>query len=304
LAITSLGTDTDSYIKYELADGTATFTMGVDDSDADKFKISTTALGTSDRFVIDSGGFVGIANSSPVVQLHIGSTSITDSTSLIRLEDANSTCNFTADTGSPSCGSDLTLKKDISSLDTVSLLDKVSALNPVSYRWITEEETAPLQYGFIAQEVEAQFPDLVKENTWIDGTQRKFLNTGGLMPYAIGAIKELDIKVSSMTDLVEGENSFVGKLRTWLADINNGINKIFAKKVQTEELCLKKSDGTELCLTGDQLQQILGGTPASVVNPPAPEVPPEDPGESDPSPDEVIPPPQDNPVQNDEEPIL
>ena len=58
LAITSLGTDTDPYIKFELADGTASFTMGVDDSDGDAFKISTTALGTSDFLTINAGGSV------------------------------------------------------------------------------------------------------------------------------------------------------------------------------------------------------------------------------------------------------
>ncbi|MCC7436249.1 hypothetical protein IT402_00005, partial [Candidatus Nomurabacteria bacterium] len=52
--------DYDVQIGFELSDGTNTFTMGVDDSDADKFKISTTALGTSDRFVIDSSGNVTI----------------------------------------------------------------------------------------------------------------------------------------------------------------------------------------------------------------------------------------------------
>ncbi|TAK04252.1 hypothetical protein EPO34_03865 [Patescibacteria group bacterium] len=65
LALTSTGTDTDPLIKFELADGTPTFTLGVDDSDSDKFKISTTALGTSDRLVIDSSGFVGIGTSTP-----------------------------------------------------------------------------------------------------------------------------------------------------------------------------------------------------------------------------------------------
>lgn len=83
LAITSLGTDTDPYIKFELADGTPTFTMGVDDSDSDKFKISTTALGTSDRFVIDSSGYVGIGTASPAANLSIGTnagTLITDGT--------------------------------------------------------------------------------------------------------------------------------------------------------------------------------------------------------------------------------
>ena len=61
LALTSLGTDTDAAIKFELADGTATFTMGVDDSDSDKFKISTTALGTNDRLVIDSSGALTVS---------------------------------------------------------------------------------------------------------------------------------------------------------------------------------------------------------------------------------------------------
>ena len=71
IAITSLGTDTDALIKFELADGTPTFAMGVDDSDSDKFKISTTALGTSDRLVIDSSGNVGIGTSSPSDKLSI-----------------------------------------------------------------------------------------------------------------------------------------------------------------------------------------------------------------------------------------
>jgi hypothetical protein len=65
LAITSLGTDTDALIKFELADNTATFAMGVDDSDSDKFKISTTALGTNDRLTIDSSGNVGIGTNDP-----------------------------------------------------------------------------------------------------------------------------------------------------------------------------------------------------------------------------------------------
>jgi hypothetical protein len=40
--------DYDTQIGLELVEGTNTFSLGVDDSDADKFKISTTALGTGD----------------------------------------------------------------------------------------------------------------------------------------------------------------------------------------------------------------------------------------------------------------
>ena len=67
--------DYDSQIGFELADGTNTFTIGVDDSDSDKFKISTTALGTNDRFVIDADGKVGIGTATPGAQLHINGTS-------------------------------------------------------------------------------------------------------------------------------------------------------------------------------------------------------------------------------------
>ena len=72
LAITSTGIDTDALIKFELTEDTPTFTIGVDDSDLDKFKISTTALGASDRFVIDSTGQIGIGDSSPSALLTIG----------------------------------------------------------------------------------------------------------------------------------------------------------------------------------------------------------------------------------------
>lgn len=76
IAITSVGADVDPYIKFELVDGTASFTMGVDDSDSDNFKISTTGLGTSDRFIIDSSGNVNIGgDGTPGGLFSVGSTS-------------------------------------------------------------------------------------------------------------------------------------------------------------------------------------------------------------------------------------
>jgi lysophospholipase L1-like esterase len=137
---------------------------------------------------------VGILQSNPSYALHVGSSSISDGATLLRLEDINSTCDFNANSGSPSCGSDITLKKDISSLDTSDILIKIGKLTPVSYHWKTQKDDDILNYGFIAQDVGAQFPDLVHEGTWVDGSKRLFLNTGGLMPYVVGAIKELNNK--------------------------------------------------------------------------------------------------------------
>ena len=72
----ALGTNTDALIKFEVTtDNVADFSIGVDDSDGDKFKISTTALGANDRLVIDSAGLVGIGTSTPTKRLHIEGTS-------------------------------------------------------------------------------------------------------------------------------------------------------------------------------------------------------------------------------------
>ncbi len=76
IAITSVGADVDPYLKFELTDGTASFTLGVDDSDSDSFKISTTALGTSDRFIIDSSGNTNVGgDGTPNSLFSVGSTS-------------------------------------------------------------------------------------------------------------------------------------------------------------------------------------------------------------------------------------
>ncbi len=74
LAITSLGTDTDPLIKFELADNVATFTIGVDDSDGGKFKIGTTGLSPT-RLTIDNTGLVGIGTATPDTRLHVQGTS-------------------------------------------------------------------------------------------------------------------------------------------------------------------------------------------------------------------------------------
>ena len=63
----------DPYINF-LANNTQHWSLGVDDSDSDKFKISEhSALGTNDYFVVDTSGRVGIGTTSPASELHISS---------------------------------------------------------------------------------------------------------------------------------------------------------------------------------------------------------------------------------------
>lgn len=58
------------------------------------------------------------------------------------------------------CESDRTLKKNISTI--VNGLELVSKLNAVTFNWNTDENAESTEYGFIAQEVEAEFPSLVR----------------------------------------------------------------------------------------------------------------------------------------------
>jgi hypothetical protein len=64
-------------------------------------------------------------------------------------------------------GSDQRIKKNVSSLD--GMLSLINQMNPVSFHYTSQEDHGPLHYGFIAQEVESIFPDLVY--THEDGTK-------------------------------------------------------------------------------------------------------------------------------------
>ena len=74
IAITSLGADTDPYLRFELADGTPSFTLGVDDSDSDAFKLvqGSSFAGPSLFEISTSGVGVGLSQySDPEALLHI-----------------------------------------------------------------------------------------------------------------------------------------------------------------------------------------------------------------------------------------
>jgi len=66
----------DPVIQYQLS-GSAIYTMGVDDSDSDKFKIGTSALATGTLFTMTTGGDIGIGTITPQNKLDIeGSVAI------------------------------------------------------------------------------------------------------------------------------------------------------------------------------------------------------------------------------------
>jgi hypothetical protein len=67
------GGNYDPILNFDLSDSNATFSMGVDDSDSDKFKISSGGtLGTTDRLIIQTNGYVGIGSTTPGRSLDVG----------------------------------------------------------------------------------------------------------------------------------------------------------------------------------------------------------------------------------------
>jgi len=102
--------------------------------------------------------------------------------------------------------SDERLKKDITYLTDKTVagykgLDVVLSLKPVTFRFKTEDESAPLHRGWIAQDFEQHIPELVAENP-IPGsediTPYKAIADGGLIPVLVAAIQELN---ATITDL-------------------------------------------------------------------------------------------------------
>ncbi|NCQ70615.1 MAG: tail fiber domain-containing protein [Microcystis aeruginosa W13-13] len=84
--------------------------------------------------------------------------------------------------------SDISLKKDISSMNNI--LDKVIQLNPVHFTW---KDSNLSNIGFIAQEVQQIFPELVSSVNR-NGDNLKGLSYDSFGVIAIAAIKEMKSK--------------------------------------------------------------------------------------------------------------
>jgi hypothetical protein len=230
---------------YSILIGTSTSTGGFENSIALGYQATNTA---TNQFMVGSNGR-RIEN-------------------LVFNGGTGNTCSIAASTGI-TCSSDERLKTNIQDLDT-NTLEKVLNLRTVSYNW-NSDPNGKSMIGFIAQNLQPQFPELITTN--IDGMLS--VNYAQMTPILVEAIREINLKITGIADL-DIENSWRTALVNWFASASNGIGEFFAKKIHTDTICVKKSDGSELCLDGDQLQSALGSTTILITPTPAPtpEVPP------------------------------
>ncbi len=123
-------------------------------------------------------------------------------------------------------GSDSTLKKNIERLPSV--LPQVVQLQPSKYHYKTETNEKAKSYGFIAQEVEQLFPDLVFE---MNG--KKALNYDSFAVLAIQAIKEQQQQIDALKKqlaekqtTVEDQQAQLDKLESSLSRLLDRVEKL------------------------------------------------------------------------------
>jgi hypothetical protein len=195
-----------------------------------------------------STGAIGIGTTTPYSRLEVFGPD-TASTSAFAVVNSASTTEFTVyDTGNAVLAGSLTqnsderLKTNVSALDGSSSLAKINALNPVTFNWIDPDKSSVPQFGFIAQQVEQVFPNLVSTTSPTaltpDGTLS--LNYIDLISPIIAAIQELDREITSLTSTVAG---FAQSITSAVGNFG---------QINTDELCVQ---GT--CVTGSQLQSLL-----------------------------------------------
>ncbi len=124
-----------------------------------------------------------------------------------------------------------------------SILDMVNDIKTIRYYWNDDIEQSKENIGFIAQNIQQVFPELVRT-----GTNGKLaVNYAGMTPVLVEAIQELNLKVG-MLELASGNTENVFEfLRNWFESAANGIRSIVVQdKICVEDECLNKYDIQEL----------------------------------------------------------
>ena len=189
---------------------------------------------------------IGVGTSTPYARLSVWGPDSASSTLAFNVVNNASTTVFAVFdggnaqlSGTLTQSSDQRLKTNVQSLDASSTLALIAQLNPVTFNWINPDQGNGTQVGFIAQQVQQIFPQLVSTTspTALTPNGTLGLNYIGLISPIISAIQALYADIQSIDQTLTS----------------------FAQKFTTNELCVNKSDDTPVCVTGDQLAALLAG---------------------------------------------
>ena len=93
--------------------------------------------------------------------------------------------------------SDIRLKKEIEPLEDAT--ERIMKLNPCTYKWKTQTDEKR-HVGFIAQEVEEVFTELVRETTYPDGSTYKGVATEDFVGYLIKVMENQDRRLKLLEE--------------------------------------------------------------------------------------------------------
>jgi len=178
---------------------------------------NTLILGGTGSYAVN----VGIGTTSPPYTLSVYAATTTGAAAIFQ-DGAGHNCIITPSSGaSVSCSSDARLKKNVQTLSSDDGLLKISELRPVTYNWLNEGLLSATHTGFIAQEVQSIFPDLVTS----DPSGMLSLSYSGFVPYMVQAIQQLDVKIntlasstSSLSSLGATSTSLISMASDWVGE--------------------------------------------------------------------------------------
>jgi len=213
------------------------------------------------------GGNVGIGTTTPYSRLEIwGPDSAASTSAFVVVNSASTTELAVLDNGNATLAgnliqnSDQRLKTNIANLDASSSLAEINALNPVTFNWTDPAEGMTRQLGFIAQQVQQVFPNLVSTTSPTaltpDGTLS--LNYIDLISPIVAAIQQLDKEITSLAETVAG---FAQSFSTQVLTASTGTVDHFT----TNELCVGST-----CVTAAQFQAMVAAANQSASAPVSP----------------------------------
>jgi hypothetical protein len=213
--------------------------------------IGTTNPGIAKTYVSNAGGGVGlyVGNGTPFGQSYIEQDG--PAATHIYMAENGSAVFYVLSGGRTYAtaflyASDRRLKENIAPLDNA--LYKLLQITGVSFDWRPgTPQAGKHDVGVIAQDVQKVLPEAVTTNP---ATGMLAVDYPRLVPLVIDAVKELAQKLYALTTTVSG---FAQSITSTVGNFG----RVNTDDVHTKELCVSKSNGTDICVTGDQLAALL-----------------------------------------------
>jgi hypothetical protein len=219
----------DPYINF-LANNAQHWSLGVDDSDSDKFKISEhSALGTNDYFVVDTSGRVNIGATASTGQAGtifpqgyrgrqgVGGTETNTFNLAFQASGATQVWIDYTNIGNLTVSSDYRIKRNIET-QTADALTRVKQIRPVTYQRAKYQELFEqgdeVKEGFIAHELAEIIPSAV-EGEKDSSNQIQSLNLDALCSVLTKAIQE-------QQELIETQQTTINDLKSRIETLEGG----------------------------------------------------------------------------------